>query len=84
VCGDQVVHWRRAGRFKEETIAALADLVFGDRRLEHLDGRPLDELAVSLEFAVRGRVEQRGLAGTVNRLSRRDARIEAAKAYGSG
>jgi hypothetical protein len=38
------------------------------------------ELAVSLEFAVRGRDSQRTLAGALTRLSERDDRAEAARA----
>jgi hypothetical protein len=36
---DQIVHRRRAGRFEEDTVAALADLLFGEGRLERLDDR---------------------------------------------
>jgi hypothetical protein len=76
----EVAHWRRAGGFKEDTVAALAELLFGEPRLERLDDRQAGELAMSLEFAVRGRVAQRTLAGAITRLSKRDDCAEAAKA----
>jgi Rad52/22 family double-strand break repair protein len=77
---EQLAHWRRAGRFKQDTVAALADLLFRERRLERLDDRQVGELAMLLEFAVRGRVGQRTLAGAIARLSRRDDPREAARA----
>lgn len=76
----EVAGWRRAGRFEEDTVAALAALLFAERRLERLDDRQARELAASLEFAVRGQVSERTLAGALKRLSQRDDRAEAAKA----
>jgi hypothetical protein len=78
--GAAVARWRRAGRFENDTVAALAALLFGERRLERLDDRQSRELALCLEFAVRGRVAERTLAGAITRLSARDAREEAARA----
>jgi hypothetical protein len=78
--GAEVARWRRAGRFEDDTVAALAALLFGERRLEHLDDRQLPELAASLEFAVRGQVSERTLARALTRLSERDDRAEAARA----
>jgi hypothetical protein len=48
--------------------------------LERLNRGQLRELAVSLEFAVRGRVAQRRLTGAITRLSKRDDREGAARA----
>jgi Rad52/22 family double-strand break repair protein len=78
--GAEVARWRRAGRLEQDTVAALAALLFGERKLERLDDRQVRELAVSLEFAVRGHVSQNTLAGAVTRLSQRDDRAEAATA----
>jgi hypothetical protein len=75
-----LARWRRAGRFEQDTVAALADLLFGEGRLKRLDDPQVGELAHCLEFAVRGRVAPRALAGAITRLSKRDDREEAAKA----
>jgi hypothetical protein len=77
--GAEVARWRRAGRFDQKTVAGLAALLFGERRLERLDDRQVGELAVSLEFAVRGQVSERILARALTRLSERDDREEAAR-----
>jgi Rad52/22 family double-strand break repair protein len=76
----EVARRRRAGRFEQETVAALAGLLFGERRLERLNDRQVGGLATCLEFAVRGRVAPRTLAGALARLSQRDDREEAARA----
>jgi hypothetical protein len=76
----EVARWRRAGRFEQDTVAALAGLLLGERRLERLDDREAGELALCLEFAVRGRVAQSTLTGALARLSQRDDREEAARA----
>jgi hypothetical protein len=78
--GAEVARWRRAGRFEQETVAGLSALLFGERGLERLDDRQVGELAVSLEFAVRGQVSERILARSLTRLSERDDRAEAARA----
>jgi Rad52/22 family double-strand break repair protein len=78
--GAEVARWRRAGRFEDDTVVALAGLLFGERRLERLDERQARELAVSLELAVRGQVSERTLAGALKRLSQRGDRAEAARA----
>jgi hypothetical protein len=77
---DRVARWQRAARFDDETVAALAEFLFGERRLDRLDDRQVGELGMSLELAVRGRVTQRTLAGAITRLSGRDDRLEAARA----
>jgi hypothetical protein len=77
---EQVACWQRAARFDDETVAALAEFLFGEHRLDRLDDRQAGELATSLELAVRGRVAQRALAGAIVRLSGRDDRPEAARA----
>jgi hypothetical protein len=76
----EVARWRRAGRFEEDTVAGLAAVMFGERKLESLDDRQARELAVSPEFAVRGQVSEHTLAGALERLSERDDRAEAARA----
>jgi hypothetical protein len=76
----EVAHWRRAGRVEQKTVAALAGLLFGERRLERLGDGQVRELALCLEFAVRGQVSERTLAGALTRLSKRDDRAEAARA----
>jgi hypothetical protein len=74
----QIAHWRQAGRYKEETITALAGLAFGDRILERLSHEQVRDLARLLECAVRGRVSQRALVGCVTRLERKGEEREAA------
>jgi Rad52/22 family double-strand break repair protein len=76
----ELARWRRAGRFEQDTVAALAGLLFGEGRLKRLDDPQVGELALCLEFAVRGRVAPRTLAGAITRLSKRDDREEAARA----
>jgi Rad52/22 family double-strand break repair protein len=78
--GSEVARWRGTGRFEDDTVAALAALMFGERKLERLDDRQVRELATSLEFAVRGQVSERMLAGALTRRSQRDDRAEAARA----
>jgi len=75
----QIARWRHSGRYKHETVAALAGLLFGET-IERLSRDQLRELALSLEFAVRGRVAQRTLGGAISRLSKRDNREETARA----
>jgi hypothetical protein len=75
----EVARWRRAGCLAEDTVAALASLLFDERRLERLDDRQVGELALCLEFAARGRVGQGTLARALTRLSQRDDREEAAR-----
>jgi hypothetical protein len=77
--GAELARWRRAGRFEQDTVAALAGVLFDERRLERLDDRQVCELALCLEFAARGRVAQRTLARALTRLSQRDDREEAAR-----
>jgi hypothetical protein len=75
----QIAHWRGVGRYKEETVAALAGLVCGERVLERLSHRQVKRLSWLLECAVRGRVSQRSLAGAVTRLAKSDEREQAAE-----
>jgi hypothetical protein len=77
---EQVSRWQRAGRFDDETVATLAEFLFGEHRLDRLDDRQAGELAIAIELAVRGRVAQRTLAGAIARLSGRGDRPEAARA----
>jgi hypothetical protein len=78
-CG-QITHWRLQGRYREETIAALAGLLFGEKVIERLTADQVRQFCFALEFAVRGGVAQRTLAGAITRLSKRDDRAEAAEA----
>jgi hypothetical protein len=77
---EELAHWRRVGSYGEETVTALAGLLFGEQTLARLDDGQLGELALSLEFAVRGRIAQRTLARAITRLSNRDDRADAARA----
>jgi hypothetical protein len=52
----QIAHWRMAGRYKDETISALAGLLVGERLLDRLSHAQVRTLSHALEFAVRGRV----------------------------
>jgi hypothetical protein len=75
----QIAHWQAVGRYKEETVAALAALACGERVLERLTHPQVKRLSWLLECAIRGRVSQRSLAGTITRLSKRDQRDQAAE-----
>jgi hypothetical protein len=74
----QIAHWRMVGRYKDETISALAGLLVGERLLDLLSHAQVRTLAHALEFAVRGRVVQPTLAGAITRLSKREDREQAA------
>jgi hypothetical protein len=75
----QIAHWRGVGRYKQETVEALAALACGQQVLERLSHREVKRLAWLLECAVRGRISQRTLAGTITRLAKRDERDRAAE-----
>jgi Rad52/22 family double-strand break repair protein len=67
----KVAHWTQAGRYKEETVSAIAELVCGEKVLERLSREQVRKVAWLLELAVAGRVTQRTLAGAVTRGTRR-------------
>lgn len=73
-----VEHWRTTGRYKPDTVEALAGLLCGEQVLERLDRDAVKHLALTLELAVRGKVAQRELAAEVTRLSKREQREQAA------
>ncbi|MEJ7803896.1 MAG: hypothetical protein WKH68_11090, partial [Candidatus Limnocylindria bacterium] len=73
-----IEHWRTVGRYKPETIEALAALMCGQRMLERLTREEVRKLALTLEIAVRGKVAQRDLASSLTRLAKRDDREQAA------
>jgi hypothetical protein len=75
----KIAHWRQAGRYKEETIAAIAELACGEKLLERLSPDQVRSVAWLLELAVAGRVSQRTLAGAVTRAGRRYERVEGAR-----
>jgi hypothetical protein len=74
-----VEHWRTVGRYKPETVEALAGLVCGQRMLDRLTHSQVNKLVLTLEVAVRGKVAQRDLASRLTRLAKRDDREQAAK-----
>lgn len=74
----QVEHWAATGRYKAETVAALATLLCGERDLEKLDREATRKLATALEFAVRGKVTDRELGGKVAELAKHEQREQAA------
>jgi Rad52/22 family double-strand break repair protein len=75
----QIAHWRLVGRYKDETIAALAELLVGEKLLERLSHAQVRTLSHTLEYAVRGQVAQPTLAGAITRLAKREDRDLAAQ-----
>ncbi len=75
----QIEHWRSVGRYKPETIAALAALICDQRMLDRLTHQQVRKVALTLEIAVRGKVAQRDLASSLTRLAKRDDREQAAE-----
>ena len=75
----RIAHWRQAGHYKEETVAAVAELACGEKLLERLSREHVRRVAWLLELAVAGRVSQRTLAGAVTRAHRGDQRDERAR-----
>lgn len=74
-----IEHWRMVGRYKPETVEALAALICGQRMLDRLTREQVHKLALTLEIAVRGKVAQRDLAASLTRLAKRDDREQAAE-----
>ena len=75
----KIAHWRQAGRYREETVEAIAELACGEKVLERLSREHVRRVAWLLELAVAGRVSQRTLAGAVTRAHRGDQRDEGAR-----
>jgi hypothetical protein len=67
----KIAHWQQAGKYRDETVSALAALVCGEKVVERLTGDQVKRVAWLLELAVAGRVSQRTLAGAVTRATRR-------------
>lgn len=67
----KIAHWQQAGGYKDETVAALADLACGEKILERLSAEQVRRVAWLLELAAGGRVSQRTLAGAITRATRR-------------
>jgi hypothetical protein len=65
-----IAHWRQAGH-KEQTVAALAGLVCGEKVLERLSRDQVHRVAWLLELAVVGRVSRATLAAAIASASRR-------------
>lgn len=76
----QIAHWQQVGKFKQETVEALAALICGQRMLDRLSHGEVRKVALTLEIAVRGKVAQRDLASSLTRLAKRDDREQAAEA----
>lgn len=76
----QIAHWQQVGKFKLETVEALAGLLCGHRMLDRLSHGEVRKVALTLEIAVRGKVAQRDLASSLTRLAKRDDREQAAEA----
>jgi hypothetical protein len=75
----KIAHWREAGRYKEETVAAIARARL-PRRGARAPGRDqVRSVAWLLELVVAGRVSQPDAAGAVTRASRRYERVEGAR-----
>jgi hypothetical protein len=80
----KITHWRQTGRYKEETVAAIAELACGEKVIERLSHRQVMKVAWLLELAVAGRLSQRTLAGAVTRAGRRyerDKSVEELEAW---
>jgi hypothetical protein len=67
----KITHWRQAGRYKDDTVSAIAELACGEKVIERLSDGQLRKVAWLLELAVAGRVSQGTLAGAVTRAGRR-------------
>ena len=67
----RIAHWQQAGSYKDETVAALAELACGEKILERLTAEQVRRVAWLLELAAGGRVSQRTLAGAITRATRR-------------
>ena len=68
---EQIARLQQAGRYKDETVSALAGLMCGEKVVERLNREQVKRVAWLLELAVAGRVSQRTLAGAVTRATRR-------------
>ena len=77
---DELAYWQRKGRYGDEVVRSLAELVCGESALERLTPPQLGELAFLLECAVRGRVSGRSLDAWLAQLAERDDRRAAAEA----
>jgi hypothetical protein len=66
-----IAHWRQEGRYSDETVSAIVELVCGEKVIERLSHGQVKKVTSLLELAVAGHVSQRKLAGAVTRAGRR-------------
>jgi hypothetical protein len=72
--------WQEKGRYGDECVRALAELVTGESAIDRLTLDQLGELAFLLECALRGRVGGRSLEAWLAQLAEREDRRAAAEA----
>jgi hypothetical protein len=68
---EAIARWQQTGRYKDETVSALAALACGEKLLDRLTRDQVKRVAWLLELAVAGRVSPRSFAGAVTRATRR-------------
>ena len=77
---DELAYWQQKGRYGDEVVRSLAELVCGESAIERLTQAQLSELAFLLECAVRGKVTNRSLKAWLAQLTERGDRRAAAEA----
>jgi hypothetical protein len=78
--GDELAYWQQKGRYGDEVVRSLAELVCGESAIERLTRSQLGKLAFLLECAVRGRVTGRSLDSWLAQLAEFEDRGAAAEA----
>ena len=71
---ERLAYWRGKGRYGDETVRSLAELVCDEGAPERLTPDQLGELAFLLECAVRGKVTGRSLEAWLTALAEPDDR----------
>jgi hypothetical protein len=77
---DELAYWQRKGRYADECVRSLAELVCGESAMEALSPQQMGELGFLLECAVRGKVSRSSLDSWVAQLAEKDDRHTAAEA----
>jgi hypothetical protein len=76
---ERLAYWRAKGRYGDETVRLLAQLVCDQGAVERLTQDQLGELAFLLECALRGNVTGRSLEAWLSQLAEGDDRRGAAE-----
>jgi hypothetical protein len=77
---DELAYWQRKGRYGDEAVRSLGELVCCEGAIETLSPQQVGELAFLLECAVRGRVSKRLLESWLAQLREAGDRRAAAEA----